>query len=350
MKGMRLGGTLAWLALALVGCQWALGSEGAYLCKDNQGCPAGKACARSVGVCVDPCDTTQCTASGGTCNDDTQQCDITGAMDASEPDGGEPTEAGPSKPYPLGIGCAVDTDCTSKLCADARHLATTTFSKVGSICSKSCCSSTDCGQGLVCQSNGKGARYCVPSRAVGRSSQGTKSGGAACTGSEQCVSGLCTNGRCVDTCCVASQCQAPTECRFDALDGIRGWHCFAPPPAATGGIQASCTASTQCKSNLCVNTCRTPCCSDTQCGAASGMLAFCAYEYKSLVQEQPLYCLGAAAPGSLAGETCTSDVSCKSGFCDEGKCATPCCVDSDCGGTMKCKPDIARGLPRCVMP
>jgi hypothetical protein len=333
--------------LGLVSCQAVLGGEGTFLCKDNAGCPNGRACAIATGTCVAPCDPSACAAEGGGCNPNTQACDPGVAMDADVPDAG-PMETGPQKPYPLGIACDTSADCASAFCADGRYLAATTFGKVGSICSKPCCTSAECGTGLVCQSSGKGARYCVPAEALGRGAQGVKSGGDACTENAQCTSGLCKATRCVDTCCNAIQCKAGSECRFDAVDSVRGWHCLIAPGGATGATQTTCAADTTCKSNYCNTVCRTACCSDAQCGAAG--LAYCRYEYQARTSEQPMFCLGSGATGGMPGQACTSDPDCLSTFCENMRCAQPCCLDSDCSGAKKCRPDPARQLPRCVVP
>jgi hypothetical protein len=335
--------------LGLAACQIVLGNESTFQCKDNAGCPTGRACAIASGTCVAPCDESACTAEGGMCNPTTQACDPSSVMmDAADvPDAG-PLETGPTKPYPLGVPCGVGTDCASAFCADGRYLAAATFAKVGSICSKTCCTSSECGNGLVCQSSGKGARYCVPAEALGRGAQGIKPGGDTCMEDAQCASGLCKGSRCVDTCCNATQCRPGTECRFDAVDSIRGWHCLVPPGGATGATQTSCTVDTTCRSNYCNNTCRTACCNDAQCGAAG--LAFCRYEYQAITSEQPMFCLGAGAMGGAPGQTCGSDPECLSSFCDNGRCAQPCCVDSNCSGGKKCRPDPMRALHRCVTP
>jgi hypothetical protein len=335
-------GMAAALAWVLAACQLVLGTEGGYRCKDNTGCPSSLACASESGACVMPCSEEICAAANATCSPATQTC--TGSMPITDagmdPETSEP-ETGPTKPFALGLSCGRNDDCVSNFCADGRYLAAATQAITGPICSKACCTSGDCGPGLACQANGKGARFCVTLAGLKRSTQGSKTGGDACTTGRDCLSGLCQNTKCVDTCCDATQCAAGTVCKFEAVDAIRGWHCLKPIANGTN----TCIADNLCQTNLCLNSkCRVPCCKDTQCGGG-----FCTYEFQAVVKEQPTYCLGAGAAGNPSGASCANDTECISGLCDDAlRCARICCVDGDCGPGKSCKPDAARSLMRCV--
>lgn len=329
------------------GCEALISGSPSYVCKSDEGCPAGKGCATGRGECVDRCDPEGCASRGGTCDPVNQTCVVGDATVEAGPL--PPTDSGvdaPTKPYDLGLECQLDGDCKSNLCADSRFLSQAAFEKTRAVCSKTCCTSSDCDAGFFCHSGGKGGRYCLPMAKVGRGPQGAKVGGDTCTKGSDCRSGLCgATGKCVDTCCGDNQCKTGTVCRFADSEGVRQWTCQAATGSTAG---TNCGNDAACQSNLCVTSCRPSCCSDTSC-QAGGTFRYCTYSYALTNPEQPLFCLRATAIGSLPGQTCGNDQDCISGLCEKTKCMAVCCTDADCPG-QACRPlqDRSPPLLRCV--
>ncbi len=337
------------VAVSQGGCEALIAGSPSFVCKSDEGCPTGKACATGRGECVERCNPDGCASRGGTCDSVNQTCVVgDAAVEAGPP---LPVDSGsdaPVKPYDLGLECQLDADCKSNLCADSRFLAQPTFEKTRSVCSKTCCTSSDCDAGFFCHSGGKGGRYCLPMAKAGRGPQGTKVGGDTCTQSTECRSGLCDGTKCVDTCCGDAQCKVGTSCVFAAADGTKQWTCAA----STGsGFSTACTLDTTCKSKLCGNgRCAPSCCNDAACAAVpGGFFGHCTYEYAALKPEQPLYCLGVSVSGNAVGDPCTGDTECLSSVCEKNKCVAVCCSDADCPG-QACRPALGRSPPllRCV--
>lgn len=88
--------------------------------------------------------------------------------------------------------------------------------QTSSICSRPCCSSSDCAphSDAICwipEQGGGG--FCRPGRDVGRPEVGELPAGAPCSDSSECRSGLCVDDVCVDSCCSDTDCTAGTSCQ-----------------------------------------------------------------------------------------------------------------------------------------
>jgi hypothetical protein len=342
---------VVWLIPAAgAGCQAIIGATPVYRCTSNEGCPTNLACATGSGACIERCNANACALQGSLCSLETQRCESAdaGVADARM----DATETAALKPYGLGQRCAGDSDCSSNLCADVRHLAAGIYAKTENVCSKTCCNSADCDPGFFCHGSDKGGRYCISKEKVGRDSSVTAaaSGGEACSKNADCRSGLCTGLRCSDTCCKENvrdpnQCKGGSLCRFAPLDGVRTWNCLSGAGAATG---ASCVLDSDCASNYCISSlCRAPCSGDSSCVAGS-----CRYAFAARDIEQPLFC--AASSSTAVGNACSDDLECVSALCEKQKCTAVCITDADCPRTpvpQKCRPNNLRSPPllRCVL-
>ncbi len=373
------------LAASSTGCEAIVGSTvPAFTCSDSDpsSCPSGKVCAISTGQCilasksclVNPC------ASGLSCDPATLQCVSgvveAGAGDATIFDSGGGKDTGPVgdaevPPYAVGHNCQKPSDCTSTLCADSAILGQDYFNLVGAVCTIPCCTSEQCGAGLVCIGPGTGGKYCAPAAALKRT-LGAKPGGSTCAVASECRSGKCIgdmsgmNKVCADSCCLDTQCTGSAKCRPVDVEG------FMPNPhksyacsVLVGGSINVCNGAIvdSCVSGVCAsNSCQSPCCSLSTAVAAGHVLC----DAQALSNGDTFdFGNGGTVGGSDFGTSCSLGTKCKSGYCDKadgagmGICSDICCTDDDClprrasadGGlvTWVCRPRTGMThLLRCV--
>ncbi len=385
MRGVaRTFGALAALAagalLGAAGCEALVPSDlPAFSCTPGAAgaCPSRQVCS-PAGVCVNACPQTPCT--GDLVCDPTAHICVpsTDLPDGGgDPDGGDATLPPDAKedapPLPdtgggdtastgeLGAACQTTAQCATDLFCGSDSVLGSAVATTGPLCTKTCCKSEDCPQGFVCYGPGTGGTYCVrPALLVRKTAVGASRGGVACTGGETCRSGVCLGATgaktCADTCCADVDCQSPAVCRRTLVEGHNVFACFVPP-AGTTGNDTSCSVSSDCTSNMCVNngingSCKPHGCGKASCLAQTPSFGTCSYLQTSGAPEYLGACLhnsenpggspGAGAVGATCDPTKVITSDCKTSFCEPAtrKCTDVCCVDLDCApyaGT-KCRP------------
>lgn len=167
-------------------------------CASDSDCASG-ACVGSA--CVEPC-----------CDDD--GCGGGASCTVSLVDvGDDPAKLMCAEGGLLGAGflCGANEDCASLFCVDPGY------------CTAPCCTSSACGDGLVCTyasldaAGEPRARLCVSAVDWGGPLHGDLPAGADCVDEYDCRSFRCEGGYCVDTCCGASDCPAGTSCRLSPV-------------------------------------------------------------------------------------------------------------------------------------
>ncbi|MBK8254659.1 MAG: hypothetical protein IPK82_18600 [Polyangiaceae bacterium] len=245
-------------------------------------------------------------------------------------------------PPALGQPCDDDAECApGDRCFDPAAVGV----PGDPLCSRPCCSSSDCdgGTGLVCAVLGPG-KMCAPARDWERADPGEKPAGAPCETHAECRSGECRAERyCADACCSDAEC-AP----FGAAcaDSGEGWMC-TPVPSPKKGYLELCLNDDECLSGLCFTSpdskqrCAKPCCSSDECGAVKiGDLL------------QPITCLpivhGAAMVLACAGMPKGEANRPVGAPCDDpSQCRGGRCIENPSGGT-KCAPTFAAQMSRAV--
>jgi hypothetical protein len=369
------------LAACATGCEAIVGSQvPAFQCSDSDpsSCPAGKVCATATGQCIlasKSCLTNPC-ASGFTCDMGTLEC-VSGVVEAGTTDApgadapagnetGPQTDSG-GPPYAVGHACQKPSDCTTVLCADSALLGQSYFDLVGAVCTVPCCTSEECGPGLVCIGPGTGGHYSAPAAPLKRT-LGAKAGGLSCAADSDCRSGKCIgdsmgmNKVCADSCCLDTNCQGGAKCRPLDVEGNthKAYACSILP----GGATTNCPGAVDsCVSGVCASTfCTPPCCGlatvsgvgNTSCDAQN-LANGDTFQFSNG---------GSLGTGDF-GTSCINNNKCKNGYCDKadgagsGVCSDICCKDSDCprvaleGGTVQwlCRPRIGMThYLRCVAP
>lgn len=357
---------LSGLLVAAFGCQFIVGSdtpeftceEGvASACPDGQFCSSGRCVAGSASDTVTPPPP------------DAAEEDSSPPPDArtdAKTDGGPPTGS-------FGSSCQGDRDCQSGICGTDGLLGQALLGQ-GALCTRLCCTSTDCPAGSACLSPGSGGAYCVPAaRLPDRTfpASGGAAPGALCANNTDCRSGLCADlggavasKRCIDNCCLDRDCTAGSSCTVKAVAGkFTGFVCANGPSARDAGALCSASGDSACRSNFCIrftnmtlDNCGARCCTHAQCGAGNSCtLNFAGPTLNDIVQ----HCI--AGTGTPGKGTCTNPQDCSSGLCEvesngqpDGStsrkvCRDLCCQDGDCAGTERCLPSPAnpRAL-RCV--
>lgn len=347
------------LAASATGCEAIVGSTvPAFTCSDSDpsSCPSGKVCAMATGQCIlasKSCLANPC-ASGLTCDPATLQC-VSGVVEAGTSDTGiadssSGKESGPVgdaevPPYDVGHTCQKPSDCTTTLCADSAILGQDYFNKVGAVCTIPCCTSEQCGPGLVCVGPGTGGKYCVPAASLKRT-LGAKSGGAVCAVDSDCRSGKCigdsggaTHKVCADSCCSDANCAGTpadvlgAKCRPLDVEGTTH-KSYACSVYAAGSTNVCPGPVDSCLSGVCAtNSCLGPCCSLSSAVTAGHVLC----DSQSLGNGDTYsFGNGGTVGGSDFGTGCSLGTKCKSGYCDKadgagmGVCSDICCTDEDC--------------------
>jgi len=255
-----------------------------------------------------------------------------------------------------GVLCACNhaSDCASGVCALSETVGPALYQAAGntSFCTRPCCNSVDCDAGTVCFASGVGGNYCVDPAWLGRASTlGTGMAGSTCTSNAQCRAGLCASERCADTCCsfqsTNAECAQGSQCAFGGFPGAVSLDthftalCGPPGGASTGG--APCNDSNQCAGGLCYPSspqdyCVEPCGSSTECATGSG----CQLDF----QDSDMYFACFPWPGTDAEDTsCSSDMQCLGGWCQENLCTNVCFTDASCVSGWRCTPQADDGFP-----
>ncbi len=301
-------------------------------------CSANQICVPGMRMCLDKassCTVTPCLPPKR-CDTDTQRCVDPPSVD----DGG---------------ACSVSSQCTSQICGDASILGNAFKQKSGSVCTKTCCTSSDCRPGFICYAAGTGGDYCVPAASAPgparAATPGAGAGGASCTsGGAQCRSGLCgANGKCLDSCCSDAQCTNGTSCALNTASGLTVFQCVDSP--GTRGQNSSCSRDSDCKSGICFNYgdnvfperhCVNACCGSANCGSVDfgfgNVYPAACYDANNkdatvFGNETDAICLGVQSVGATPlGGTCSQNSDCRSYRCltTEKKCTDVCCTDGDC--------------------
>ncbi|WP_394842061.1 hypothetical protein LZC95_33910 [Pendulispora brunnea] len=311
----------------------------------EQTCAPGQVCAPKTNQCIDgatACTTGSCPGSE-VCDFGTRQCVKPAAT-------------------PIGQGCKADAACEPGTFCGYSPVLTTDVVKADGLCTKPCCTSSDCPADFVCYGAGTGGNYCVSKGALQRPALGTRGGGESCTVQADCRSGVCdSTNKCADTCCDPSQCTNGTVCRAMAVQGVGTatkyvLGCGAPegqtkPGDACGGLLAIKCAQGACEDGA--DRCRTAChrssdacyCDNTKAGGHTDLITVCTNSVTTRGTRQ----LGEACDTAdqCSGNRCLQDSPESTKYCSDA-----CSTDSDCASAgLVCRPrDAGQGryLLRCV--
>ncbi len=311
-------------------------------------CPAGQECVGqrcvvpscaipdSSAACSDSqmCDveTGKCVAKGcseATCNDPGEYCDqVSGECRTERRKNGE--------------SCAAHSDCKSLSCIESAALRLTVAS--ARVCGQTCCQDSECGTGERCFTAGTGARSCLPIADVPAQSGAQQ----LCTLDTQCDTGQA---------CAIERWQSVSGSIVDERDDLTTTVCRTTQ-SSDRGLGASCVSwlgpdSNLCESQACIaisngssQLCTQACEVSSDCEAlavavgsrGNGYCRFAAIPMSSIPDYVPICVVGGSEVGSgKPGTACTNARACEEGGCvgatveAEGRCASTCCRDSQCG-------------------
>lgn len=309
-------------------------------------CAPGQICAPKTNQCLDAA--TACTVnscvSPEECDFGTRQC-VTPAAKK------------------IGEGCEADKECEAGAFCGYSPVLTSDVVKIAGLCTKSCCTSSDCPTDFACFGAGTGGNYCVSKGVLQRPALGTRRGGESCTVQADCRSGICdATNKCADTCCNSTQCTNDTVCRSIAVQGVGTatkyvLGCGAPEGQAKAGDACEVIFAGKCSEGTCedgTDKCRAPCCS------SSGCAAYCDNTKARGHTDMITACTDSIATRGTKklGEPCEAEADCFGNRClqdsPEGAkyCSDACCSDADCAsGGLVCRPrDAGQGryFLRCV--
>jgi hypothetical protein len=368
------------IAIVTGGCEAIVpDSVPSFTCAGLKGtCPGGQVCVMATGTCIDQakaCSFAGCGA-GKQCDTPSQVC-IPVAVDASvvpdafvDPGDATPPPNDVGVPVPdsstcrgIGCPCAGASACDSAICGDQLTITPELYTATkGNVCTKPCCSSSDCDAGSVCFAAGDGGNYCVTPDVLGRSTPGAKKGGDTCAAGTDCRSGVCgAGGACEDTCCSipTAACAGATTCRFAKFAGKTSFDthytftCSATN--APGNPGDACNVGSDCKTNLCFaatqfgsSRCRQPCRGTLGCAPGYACSEVLLSGLQLQTNDLGVVCFppaGAAGAGAL-GTACVQDTDCRSQSCDRTlkRCTDACFGDADCTAVAgwRCRPTIVQ--------
>jgi hypothetical protein len=267
----------------------------------------------------------------------------------------------------LGAPCASDDDCDpDDFCFDPGPFG----GPDGRVCSRPCCSSSDCGaqRRFVCWvPDDGGGSFCRSVDALGRSAGGPGRAGEPCTDDGHCRSGLCDTelDLCADACCSDTACVAGGgTCSFgrpsvSSAEGAGSGFWCAPPTSGGKGRYEPCAADDECASHLCLMLgdgprCSAPCCDSPACETIDAGGKALPVACVTVPHEGTrIRACGAIVMGEAAlpvGAECIADGECRSGRCAEVPdgtrfCSDACCFDADCGdlAAFSCRPELEEG-------
>ena len=250
-----------------------------------------------------------------------------GACIAGAGGGGTPTGKD------IGAPCASSAECKSQMCVSSGGAAT---------CQTPCTANAQCPAGQTCQLfSGKTYGACATPPSGGGGGSKTPDGGS-CTSSSQCASALCVGSGSTGTCvgdCTSKPCAAGFACV--ALSNGKGG-CF---PAGNKGLGETCSEDLDCAGGLCMADggkyiCSQPCSGSKPCPSGYGCYAVSGGS--ACFPEQPKAGIGA---------TCQASSDCLSDLCVTGTsgatCSQPCSKDSQCGVGFACA-SLKGGGGACV--
>ena len=271
--------------------------------------------------------------------------------------GGSCDGRGTCKAY-NGVECTANAQCLSNFCVDGY-----------------CCNNLCNGLCQACSFAKKGSGYngncgsiaatkdpdneCNPGECTGSGTcnqpQTPQANGSACASATQCLSGLCTDGVCCDSACNSPCMACSTAKKGSGTNGVCGYISAERDPdnECNGGVcdgagvckfynGASCTQTSQCLSNFCVDgrCCGNICMGNCQaCSAAKkggGSDGICGNIATNTDPDEE--CANSECNGSGActatqwlaidGEACVSGAQCLSGYCADGVCCNSWCLGS----------------------
>lgn len=296
------------------------------------GCPTMQFCNPNTGACATgDCVTAGC-PSGQVCDTTTHVCSQQATM--GQPCGGQ-------------IVCAPGQGS----CIDLTSVGITT--RGSSVCAASCCQTSDCPAGFVCDTTASGTALCVTSGTLGLT-LGTGAAATSCHSGSDCLSGVCTNGTCADGCCASASCGSGGTCTL----GSGNTFVCAP---STGGksFGKSCYQNSDCTSDACVEVdtfdseCTKRCCTSSDCSDPTLRCDYVAVSTSSTAVVPACVPIDytETTGTKIGGSPCTQPSDCRSGRCSGNFCDDACCHDSDCATGALCKPrKESSGYPmRCIV-
>lgn len=261
--------------------------------------------------------------------------------------------------------CEQDQDCAvggrTGIC-DADFTFTTAFGTVGTVrgCRPACTEESSCSSydaGVTCRvrlvssaTEPKLTSTCSPASGQGRS-------GEPCTSSVQCRSGFCQfddargarrQGACLELCSSGATCSTPAN-----LDGgiFRELDCLPLSVLVSRGFDGVANTSDDrvLQRSFCAGR---PCATTDDCRGDAGVTSVCAPMLEpGGANAVSLRCLPRTVGSRAAGESCLSDVECRSGVCGTlqspsseagSRCFEACTATSTCppladGGVLSCR-------------
>lgn len=255
-------------------CSSNLCINGTCSCGSGNGCSChtGSTCATGIctnNICVEPC-----IASGGTCSTTTDCC------------AGYTCTSGICSNN--NVTCSANSDCTSGICDNNLCQSCGVTGWSGCTYDSQCCTGNNCVSGICsCSSTG-----------------------CACgTDNSNCQSGVCDNGVCAASCLVSgAQCSDSGQCCDGTTCMESNNNQSISYCVACGNEKYTCSANSDCCSNICVNgicSCNTNGCACTE--GSSCETGVCTNGVCNCINDN---------------QACTSNVECCSNYCNaNGKCA-----------------------------
>jgi len=344
-------------AKAATPCVSPKACDGAGACKTAAGQPCSKDLDCVTGACTDGvCCDTACTSTCSACN-------ISGKAGTCSKMAAGLTDSNATTP------CKAPSACDGKgACKTGLGQSCSAYDQCASaFCMDPLCCNTSCNtQCWTCGLSGKaGTCTRVPagqtdttasSKCFGKNACDGKGGcklatGEVCSSGSQCASSFCADTFCCDQACdgVCRTCAGTASsgtCVFVAAGkqdlsakapctGIKA--CDGKGSCLLGRGQA-CTAGTQCATGQCADSvcCNTACSGTCEACDVSGKLGTCSSVDKGLADSNATSpCIGAnACDGKgkckkAAGQKCSLDTECGTGFCADGYCCDSAC-DTPC--------------------
>lgn len=271
---------------------------------------------------------------------------------------------------PVGGACNYDSECQTSLCVPRQASRIPADIAVGSVgvCSRMCCSDSDCGSSELCWASGTGTQVCLPRAIFGGSTHGAPSS-AVCSSGGDCpdvcratvddayetanrVAAECISGNMNDVTCTAGR---DILGYYDSCWGMTGRpYCIGGTCGVHDCVDSSDCDSGACVGSICVDGCgRTEDCRAGVSGSAFEQV-YCSYRTLTVDGQRGVrpVCTYAPRGTGRTGTTCTSDGDCRDRTCIDSRgrttavdlrCADTCCHDEHCGPSEQCRPTYAHG-------
>jgi hypothetical protein len=144
---------------------------------------------------------------------------------------------------------------------------------------------------------------------AGRTNNASSDGGGelgdSCSADSECASNLCVNGEC------SEPCERPADCSDDG-----SFICETNELPTDGGTTE--------EVNVCVRRPETECASNADCTSPEQCVA------TKTATEVIFTCGAPNSGGAMVGESCSTDADCTQNLCQGGTCSAPCAADGDC--------------------